>query len=152
MTVERHRSVPWTTGRAATREPAGAAVPRESVTRAISAAMFREPGETGCARMSAGAVARRAGVGKAAVCRRRPSRQAMLIDLAGGAVRRHAPAVPGTGSLSGDTRAFLDVHVARARYPQVSPAVLFRLLITGDSVTDDYLTRLTGMIIGGLRA
>ena len=179
MTVERNRSVPCTAGRVAPREPAGAAVLRESVTHAISAAMSREPGETGYARMPVGAVARRAGAGRAAVYRRRPSRQAMLIDLAGGAVRRHTPAVPGTGSLSGGIRAFLDVNVARARYPQVSPIVLqraidrgelagdidhepgidllispllFRLLITGDSVTDDYLTRLTGMITGGLRA
>jgi AcrR family transcriptional regulator len=211
MTVERNRSVPCIIGRVAKREPAGAAVLQESVTHAISAAMFHELGETGYARMSVDAVARRAGVGKAAVYRRWPSKQAMLIDLVGDAVRRHTPAIPDTGSISGDIRAFLDVNVAQARYPQVSPIVLdmlaetarnpelatalrdaaaptrraladavlqraidrgelagdvdhelgidllispllFRLLITGDSVTDDYLTRLTGMIIGGLRA
>lgn len=209
--MERNGSVPCTIGRVAKREPAGAAVLQESVTHAISAAMFHELGETGYARMSVDAVARRAGVGKAAVYRRWPSKQAMLIDLVGDAVRRHTPSIPDTGSLRGDVRAFLDVNVAQARHPRVGLIVLdmlaetarnaelatalrdaaapprraladtvlrravdrgelagdvdhelgidllispllFRVLITGDAVTDEYLIRLTDMIVGGLRA
>src|ERR671938_244016 len=61
------------------REPAGAAVLQESVTAAITSAMFDQLAEIGYARMSMDAVARRAGVGKAAVYRRWRSKQAMLI-------------------------------------------------------------------------
>ncbi|WP_435154453.1 TetR/AcrR family transcriptional regulator [Amycolatopsis sacchari] len=96
------------------REPAGAAVLQESVTAAITRAMFDQLAEIGYARMTMDAVARRAGVGKAAVYRRWPSKQAMLIDLVGAAVLRNLPEVPDTGSLAGDVRAFLDVIVEQA--------------------------------------
>ena len=95
------------------RQPAGAAVLQESVTAAITDAMFDQLAEVGYARMSMDAVARRAGVGKAAVYRRWPSKQAMLIDLVGTAMRRNLPEVPDAGSLAGDVRGFLDVIVAQ---------------------------------------
>ncbi|HJP72841.1 MAG TPA: TetR/AcrR family transcriptional regulator [Pseudonocardiaceae bacterium] len=101
------------------REPAGAAVLQESVTAAITSAMFEQLAETGYARMSMDAVARRAGVGKAAVYRRWRSKQAMLIDLVGTVVRRNVPEVPDAGSLTGDVRGFLDVIVAQAADPRV---------------------------------
>ena len=101
------------------REPAGAAVLQESVTAAITSAMFDQLAETGYARMSMDAVARRAGVGKAAVYRRWPSKQAMLIDLVGAAMRRNLPEVPDSGSLAGDVRGFLDVIVAQAADPRL---------------------------------
>jgi AcrR family transcriptional regulator len=113
------------------REPAGAAVLSESVTAAISAAMFDELSETGYGRMSMEAVARRAGVGKAAIYRRWPSKQAMLIDLVGQVVRRHVPIVPDTGSLAGDVRAFLDITVGQAADPRVNRIVLEMLAETG---------------------
>jgi AcrR family transcriptional regulator len=106
------------------REPAGAAVLQESVTTAITSAMFHELAETGYARMSMDAVARRAGVGKAAVYRRWPSKQAMLIDLVGAAVLRTVPEVPDAGSLAGDVRGFLDVIAAQATDPRVNRIAL----------------------------
>jgi AcrR family transcriptional regulator len=112
------------------REPAGAAVLQESVTAAITGAMFDQLAETGYARMSMDAVARRAGVGKAAVYRRWPSKQAMLIDLVGTAVRRNVPEVPDTGSLAGDVRGFLDVIVAQAADPRTMRIALDVLVET----------------------
>jgi AcrR family transcriptional regulator len=100
------------------RQPAGAAVLQESITSAITAAMFDELAETGYARMSVDAVARRAGVGKAAVYRRWRSKQAMLLDLVGAAVRQNAPEVPDSGSLAGDVRGFLEVILAQAGHPR----------------------------------
>lgn len=109
------------------REPVGAAVLQESVTAAITSAMFDQLAETGYARMSMDAVARRAGVGKAAVYRRWPSKQAMLIDLVGAAMRRNLPEVPDAGSLAGDVRGFLDLivtQVADARVRRIALDVL----------------------------
>ncbi|WP_030901399.1 TetR/AcrR family transcriptional regulator [Streptomyces sp. NRRL F-5126] len=112
------------------REPTGAAKLREPVTAAITGAMFDQLAETGYARMSMDAVARRAGVGKAAVYRRWPSKQAMLIDLVGAAVRRNLPEVPDTGSLAGDVRGFLDVIVAQAADPRARRVALDVLIET----------------------
>ncbi|GLY77428.1 TetR/AcrR family transcriptional regulator [Actinoallomurus iriomotensis] len=118
--MERNRSVvDILRGMPHKREPAGAAVLQESVTSAITTAMFDELAETGYARMSVDAVARRAGVGKAAIYRRWPSKQAMLLDLLEAAVRRNVPDVPDSGSLAGDVRGFLDVIVAQAGDPWV---------------------------------
>ena len=119
--MERNRSVSaMLCGMPDKREPAGAAVLQESVTSAITTAMFDELAETGYARMSVDAVARRAGVGKAAVYRRWPSKQAMLLDLLDAAVRRNVPEVADSGSLTGDVRGFLDVIVAQADDPRVN--------------------------------
>ncbi|MCO5972789.1 TetR/AcrR family transcriptional regulator [Actinoallomurus soli] len=106
------------------REPAGAAVLQESVTSAITTALFDELAETGYARTSVDAVARRAGVGKAAVYRRWPSKQAMLLDLLETAVRRNVPEVPDSGSLAGDVRGFLDVIVAQVADPRIKRIAL----------------------------
>jgi len=62
-------------------KPAGAAVLQESVTSAILRAAFAEMAESGYARMSMDAVARRAGVGKAAIYRRWSSKQEMVVAL-----------------------------------------------------------------------
>lgn len=112
------------------RRPAGAAVFQESVTAAITGAMFDQLAETGYARMSMDAVARRAGVGKAAVYRRWPSKQAMLVDLVGGVMRRNLPRVPDTGSLAGDVRGFLDVIIAQTADPRVRRIALDVLVET----------------------
>lgn len=102
------------------REPAGAAVLQETVTGAISEAMFDELADKGYARMTIDAVARRARVGKAAVYRRWRGKGPMVIDLVGAVAREYAPDVPDAGSLEADVRAFLDLVVeqvgdARAR-------------------------------------
>jgi AcrR family transcriptional regulator len=112
------------------REPAGAAVLQESVTAAITSAMFDQLAEIGYARMSMDAVARRAGVGKAAVYRRWPSKQAMLIDLVQVAVLRNLPEAPDTGSLAGDVRGFLDVIVEQAADPRIRRIALDVLVET----------------------
>lgn len=103
---------------------------QESVTAAITSAMFDQLAEVGYARMSMDAVARRAGVGKAAVYRRWRSKQAMLIDLVGSAMRRNLPEVPDTGSLAGDVRRFLDVIVAQLADPRTMRIALDVLVET----------------------
>ena len=70
------------------RQPAGAAVLRPEKTEAIIAAFFAELGEKGYAGLTMDRVAERAGVGKAALYRRWPSKQEMLIDLVGPPVTR----------------------------------------------------------------
>ena len=110
----------------ADRKPAGAAVLREDVTDAISRAAFEELAETGYARMTMEAVTRRAGVGKAALYRRWPAKEAMVIDLVSRAVSAYtvdqAQAID-TGSLRGDVEAFLADTVAVLRRPLVSRIV-----------------------------
>jgi AcrR family transcriptional regulator len=103
---------------------------QEAVTTAITGAMFDQLAETGYARMSMDAVARRAGVGKAAVYRRWPSKQAMLVDVVGAVMRDNLPRVPDTGSLAGDVHAFLDVIVAQTADPRVRRIVLDLLVET----------------------
>lgn len=92
--------------------------------------MFDQLAETGYARMSMEAVARQAGVGKAAVYRRWPSKQAMLIDLVEAAIVRNLPEVPDTGSLAGDVRGFLDVIVEQAADPRIRRIALDVLVET----------------------
>jgi AcrR family transcriptional regulator len=92
---------------------------RESVTAAIAAAAFDELAGSGWTRLTMDAVARRAGVGKAAVYRRWPSKEAMLLDLIKDLVNRHLPDVPDTGELRSDVRAFLDLTVRQGRDSRV---------------------------------
>ncbi|HYB35651.1 MAG TPA: TetR/AcrR family transcriptional regulator [Mycobacterium sp.] len=110
----------------ADRKLAGAAVLREDVTDAISRAAFEELAETGYARMTMEAVTRRAGVGKAALYRRWPAKDAMVIDLVARAVSTytvHEAHAIDTGSLRGDVEAFLADTVAVLRHPLVSRIV-----------------------------
>ena len=92
--------------------------------------MFDQLAETGYARMSMDAVARRAGVGKAAVYRRWPSKEAMLIDLVGAAIRRNLPEVADAGSLVGDVRGLLGVIVAQTADPRTRRIALDVLVET----------------------
>jgi AcrR family transcriptional regulator len=94
---------------------------QENVTTAIAAAAFDELAGNGWTRLSMDAVARRAGVGKAAVYRRWPSKETMLLDLVKDLVIRHLPDVPDTGELRGDVRAFLELTVRQAADPRVLP-------------------------------
>jgi AcrR family transcriptional regulator len=63
------------------RKPAGAAVLRPAKTDAIVAAFYEELAEVGHERLTMDRVAARAGVGKAALYRRWPSKQRMVADL-----------------------------------------------------------------------
>jgi AcrR family transcriptional regulator len=93
---------------------------RQGVTDAIVAATFEELAESGYARMSMDAVARRAGVGKAALYRRWKSKEAMLVDLIGHAVRSSLPPAPDTGALRTDLREMFGNFRAQLGNPLVA--------------------------------
>lgn len=101
------------------RAPAGAAVLREEVTAAIRAAVFEELAEVGYGRMSIERVARRAGVGKAAVYRRWRSKLPLVLDVVSAIAVQGVPA-PDTGSLLGDVRLLLEVSARALRHPVAS--------------------------------
>lgn len=121
------------------RIPAGAAVKQPAVTAALTRALFEEWAEKGYAALSLENVARRAGVGKAALYRRWRSK----ADMAGeclAAVGLTITEVADTGSLRGDVRALLfalrrvlrhplvrrilpDVHAEIARSPELEAAI-----------------------------
>ncbi len=63
------------------RAPSGAALLQDDVTAAVRAAVFDELAALGYGRMSIEGVARRAKVGKPAIYRRWPSKQAMVVAL-----------------------------------------------------------------------
>ena len=63
------------------RFPSGAAVMRGDVTEALTGMFFEEWARTGYAGLSLETVARKAGVGKAALYRRWPEKSAMASDL-----------------------------------------------------------------------
>jgi AcrR family transcriptional regulator len=99
---------------------------REDVTEAIRAAVFAELAAVGYGRMSIEGIARRAGVGKAAVYRRWRSKLPLVLDLVSDVAAQGLP-VPQTGSLAGDIRALLDVAERALRHPataQVLPDLL----------------------------
>ena len=66
------------------RLPSGAAVIQIAKTEAIERAMFEEWAAFGYAALSMEAIAKRAGVGKAALCRHWPSKLAMVSDVVSG--------------------------------------------------------------------
>ena len=85
---------------------------QDDVTDAITNAFFEELDSAGYVKLSVDAIARRAGVGKAAIYRRWPSKQAMTVALVSG-VAVTSISTPDTGSLRGDIRRFLaDAHTA----------------------------------------
>jgi AcrR family transcriptional regulator len=93
------------------RRPPGKAL-QDDVTEAIAKAFFEELAETGYGRLSVDAVARRAGVGKAAVYRRWPSKQRMAIELTS-SVANAAIDTPDTGNLRDDVKQYLvNAHAA----------------------------------------
>ncbi|MFE3165313.1 TetR/AcrR family transcriptional regulator [Streptomyces sp. NPDC059224] len=99
------------------RTATGGAVLRERVTEAITEAAFAELAETGYARLSMEAVARRAGVGKAALYRRWPSKPAMIRDLVRGKVADSLPCIPATGDLHTDLRELLAAYRSQLANP-----------------------------------
>ena len=92
---------------------------QEGVTRAIEAAALEELATQGFGRLSMEAVARRAGVGKAALYRRWASRDEMVVDLVSEVGVEYAEA-PDTGSLEGDVHAFLWNACEILREPRVA--------------------------------
>lgn len=99
---------------------AGVGAPlRASVTRAIERAALDVLTEQGFGRLSMELVARRAGVGKAALYRRWPSKDAMIVDLVSEVGLEYA-AAPDTGSLESDVAAFLRNAGAILAQPDVA--------------------------------
>ncbi|MFJ4919537.1 TetR/AcrR family transcriptional regulator [Streptomyces sp. NPDC088725] len=103
------------------RKPAGAAVLREDVTRAILRATAEVLAERGYGRLTLDEVARRAQVSRPALYRRWPSKHALTTALVADAER---DAVENdTGSLRGDVTAFLAAADAGLRNPLVARIV-----------------------------
>src|ERR1700730_12653788 len=127
------------TNAAPARMPAGPKLQLE-VTEAIRNAFFEELADVGYGRLSIDAVARRAGVGKAAIYRRWKSKLNITVALIS-KVAVEAIDVPDTGTLHGDVREYLnrgqralthrrasksisDLLAEGARKPDLTPALL----------------------------
>ncbi|TQS47055.1 TetR/AcrR family transcriptional regulator [Cryptosporangium phraense] len=100
----------------------GSARLRDELTRAIEAAAVDELAENGYGRFSMAAVARRAGVGKAAIYRRWATQEAMLIDLLAPKAVLLA-AGPASDTLAGDVRAFVEATRRAFAVPRVASIV-----------------------------
>ena len=103
---------------AAVRAPSGAAVMRAEVTDALAGAFFDEWARSGYAALSLERVARRAGVGKAALYRRWPSKLDMARDLLTKTGLALTDTPPQT-SLEGDLLALLLALRRVLRHPRV---------------------------------
>ncbi|GAA3159686.1 TetR/AcrR family transcriptional regulator [Planomonospora alba] len=119
------------------RRAAGAALLREQVTGKITAAVLDELADTGYARMSMEAVARRAGVGKAALYRRWASKEAMVQQIVGEFAWASVP-VPDTGSLREDVRGYV-AHACALRQDLRAVRVIADL--SAEAVRDPRLAR-----------
>jgi AcrR family transcriptional regulator len=114
-----------------------------AVTAALTKALFDEWAQTGYGALSLGAVAKRAGVGKAALYRRWPSKLAMVSERLE-TIGIELAIAPDTGSLSGDIRVLLgdlrrllrhplvrrilpDLHAEMIRSPELATIVRGRL-------------------------
>jgi AcrR family transcriptional regulator len=104
------------------RRTSGGPVLQDDVTDAIAAAFFEELAQVGYGRLSVDAVARRAGVGKAAIYRRWPTKQAMAVALVS-EVAVAAVDIPDTGTLRGDVRGFLANADTAMRHPRAGRIV-----------------------------
>ena len=96
------------------------------VTAAITAAFFEELAEVGYGQLSVDSIVRRAGVGKAAVYRRWPTKDAMAVALISQVAVR-GDQVPDTGALRGDLVALLSQMSTALSHPLASriiPAVV----------------------------
>ncbi|MFF3255967.1 TetR/AcrR family transcriptional regulator [Actinacidiphila glaucinigra] len=122
------------------RRPAtGGAVLRERVTEAITKAAFAELAEVGYARLSMEAVTRRADVGKAALYRRWPSKQAMITELVRNKVTETLPHTPATGDLQADLLQLLTAYRAQLANPLLA---LIGAELLAESRRDSALARM----------
>ncbi|MGW7695429.1 TetR/AcrR family transcriptional regulator [Streptomyces asiaticus] len=104
------------------RIPAGAAVLQENVTDAIRAAVFEELATVGYGRMSIERVARRAGVGKAAIYRRWRSKLPIVLEVVSALAKQGLP-TPDTGSLQGDIKVLLDATARVLWHPMAAQII-----------------------------
>ncbi|MFJ8689922.1 TetR/AcrR family transcriptional regulator [Micromonospora wenchangensis] len=104
------------------RTPAGAAVLRGDITRAIRRALMQELAAVGYGRLSIEAVARRAGVGKTAIYRRWNSKLDLVIETVVAAAGNKLPALD-TGSLRGDLTLLFQVIAHALSHPLASQII-----------------------------
>ncbi|WP_262706279.1 MULTISPECIES: TetR/AcrR family transcriptional regulator [Streptomyces] len=104
------------------RIPAGAAVLQEDVTDAIRAAVFEELATVGYGRMSIERVARRAGVGKAAIYRRWRSKLPIVLEVVSALAKQGLP-TPDTGSLQGDIKVLLEATARVLWHPMAAQII-----------------------------
>ena len=98
------------------RRAPGGPVLQDEVTEAIETALLEELAAVGYGKVSIDAVARRAGVGKAAIYRRWSDKQAMVVALASH-IALASVDIPDTGNLRGDIRQFLVNGCASLAHP-----------------------------------
>lgn len=121
----------------------------EEVTTAIRTAFLDELAEVGYGRMSVDSIVKRAGVSKAAVYRRWPSKADMATALiAEVAVKGIDP--PDTGTLRGDVTAFLTAAHTAMRHPLVARIV--PAIVAEATRNDDLATMLREVVEGPRRA
>ncbi|MFD0518739.1 TetR/AcrR family transcriptional regulator [Paractinoplanes durhamensis] len=106
----------------AKRAPAGAAVLRGDITRAIRDAVMTELAVVGYGRLSIEAVARRAGVGKTAIYRRWSNKLEMVLEIVSDVAGRSVP-LPDTGSFAGDLQLLLMI-VSRALQHRIASQII----------------------------
>lgn len=94
----------------------------DATTRAIAGAVFDELAASGYGRLSVDAVARRAGVGKAAIYRRWPSKEEMVLAHVTELATR-PDLFPDTGTITGDLRSFMQIATRYLRHPLVARIV-----------------------------
>ena len=116
--MERNRSDENSVVGAAPRAPSGAAVMRTAVTEALTRAFFEEWAQTGFGALRLERVAKRAGVGKAALYRRWPSKHEMAIELIR-AIGLNLTPFPDSGSLLEDLRLILLSLRRTLRHPLI---------------------------------
>ncbi|KAA9108093.1 TetR/AcrR family transcriptional regulator [Microbacterium rhizomatis] len=117
------------------------------VTSSITRAFFEEMAESGYGQTSVDAIVRRAGVGKAALYRRWPTKKAMAIALISDAAVRSEPA-PDTGSLHGDISSLVHRLSAVLGDPLVGRVVL---AVTAESSRDPELENVLRESVEGPR-
>jgi len=130
------------------RRPAGRAVLQDAVSTAIEEAAFAELAEVGYGGLRMESVARRAGVGKAALYRRWPSKEPMVVELLSAATRGGGVLAPDTGTLAGDVEAYLRGTRAQLRHPIVARIVGD---LVGESVRSSVLADAVRAAVAGPR-
>jgi len=107
--------------------PLGGAALRASVTDAIHDAVLSGLAQEGFGRLSMESVARRAGVGKAALYRRWSSKDAMIEDVIVTVVADSLPPIPNTGAFRDDIRVVLELfrtQLSDSRFKQIATDLL----------------------------
>ncbi|MFG1602899.1 TetR/AcrR family transcriptional regulator [Actinoplanes sp. NPDC049265] len=136
------------------RPPTGGALHRPRVTSAIREAALEELAANGYARLSMDAVARRAGVGKAAIYRRWSSKVALVGDLIGDVFV--PPDATVTGNLGDDLHSLMTSFAALLSAPRI-PAIMADLASEArrspelsqriaETVGDPYRSRITDVL------